>query len=80
MDGESYLDLVSLPDHESTRPSSQPADRPYVGVLFRCCSCYGRAYLDRQHGYFLAHCPRCATPIRVHLSDQGSTSRFFEIG
>jgi uncharacterized paraquat-inducible protein A len=80
MSGESHLDLVSQPEPEPKRSNPRTTDRPFVGVLFRCCGCYGRAYLDQLHGYFQAHCPRCAAPIRVHLSDQGSSSRFFEIG
>lgn len=54
--------------------------RVYIGVLFRCCNLYGRAYLNSESSAYLARCPRCAQPIKIEISPYGSESQFFSIG
>jgi len=56
------------------------AKRPFVGVLFRCCKVYGRAYLTADKSKFEARCPRCYQAVILKVSAQGSESRFFTVG
>ena len=54
--------------------------RAFVGVMFRCCHIYGRAYLNREASAYEARCPRCAQSIQIRVSPQGAKSRFFSVG
>ncbi|MBS10326.1 MAG: hypothetical protein CME19_01825 [Gemmatimonadetes bacterium] len=54
--------------------------RPYIGVLFKCCNVYGRAYLNQKQNAFTASCPRCLSPVRIGVSPTGNKSRFFSAG
>lgn len=56
------------------------AKRPFVGVLFRCCKVYGRAYLAADKSKFEARCPRCYQAVILQVSAQGSDSRFYSVG
>ncbi|MBB29826.1 MAG: hypothetical protein CME25_13095 [Gemmatimonadetes bacterium] len=54
--------------------------RPFVGIVFQCCNVYGRAYVNKDSTAYTARCPRCSQPIRIAISSQGSSSRFFTSG
>jgi len=54
--------------------------RRFIGVLFRCCKVYGRAYLKADGTAYEARCPRCLKVARIEVSAQGSSSRFFSVG
>jgi hypothetical protein len=54
-------------------------ERPFLGVVFKCCKVYGRIYLNKQQTAFVGWCPRCAKPIRIKVSPDGTDSRFFEM-
>ena len=56
------------------------AKRPFVGVQFRCCKVYGRAYLVPQRQVFEARCPRCYQLVTLQISSKGTDSRFFSVG
>jgi hypothetical protein len=59
-------------------PGSADRDRPFVGIHLRCCNVYVRAYANAERTAFVGWCPRCATPVRVEVvNDGGSRSRFF---
>ena len=54
-------------------------DRPFIGVMFKCCKVYSRIYLNKQRTAFVGWCPRCATQIRIKVSPDGTDARFFEL-
>jgi hypothetical protein len=54
-------------------------ERPFIGVVFKCCKVYSRIYLNKQQTAFVGWCPRCAAPIRIKVSPDGTDSRFFEM-
>lgn len=54
-------------------------ERPFLGVLLRCCNVYSRLYLDASHAAYVGWCPRCAKQVRVNVvAEGGSDQRFFE--
>ncbi len=55
------------------------SERPFIGVIFKCCKVYSRVYLNRQRTAFVGWCPRCAKPLRIKVSPDGTDSRFFEM-
>jgi hypothetical protein len=54
-------------------------ERPFLGVVFKCCKVYSRIYLNKQRTAYVGWCPRCAKPIRITISPNGTDSRFFEM-
>jgi len=53
-------------------------DRPFIGVMFKCCKVYSRIYLNKQGTAFVGWCPRCAAQIHIKVSPDGTDARFFE--
>ena len=54
-------------------------ERPYLGVMFKCCKVYSRIYINKQKTAFVGWCPKCAKQMRIKISPEGTDSRFFEI-
>ena len=54
--------------------------KPFIGVLFKCCNVYARAYLNREGTAFEGICPRCyRKKVVVEIIEKGGTKeRFFE--
>jgi hypothetical protein len=78
------MDEIPLPSSFDTgrhRPEGgrAPQQRPFVGVLMKCCRTYARAYLNAKQDAFVGWCPRCAAKVEIEAVEEGgSTSRFFE--
>lgn len=53
------------------------ARRPYLSLYFRCCNAYARVYLNRAETAFAGHCPKCAAPVTIPVSEEGSDARFW---
>jgi hypothetical protein len=58
-------------------PDKAEQNRPYIGVLFKCCRVYSRIYLNAKGDAFIGWCPKCAAKMEVKISPTGSDSRFF---
>ncbi|MCK4858430.1 MAG: hypothetical protein KAT58_10705 [candidate division Zixibacteria bacterium] len=54
-------------------------ERPYIGVIFKCCHIYSRVYLNKQGTAYVGRCPKCARQFRIKVSPHGSHDRFFEL-
>jgi hypothetical protein len=52
--------------------------REFVGVHFKCCRVYVRAYLNKRKTAYVAYCPKCAGKMTIEIRSDGSESRFFE--
>ena len=54
--------------------------REFIGVLFKCCNVYARAYINRDRTAFEGICPRCyKRKVIVEIVESGGTKeRFFE--
>jgi len=51
--------------------------RPFIGIMFKCCRIYSRIYLNAAGTAFVGWCPRCAAKATVRVSPTGSRNRFF---
>jgi hypothetical protein len=54
--------------------------RPWVSIYFECCRVYARVYRNRAGTAYVGWCPRCARQATVHISPEGTSSRFFRAG
>lgn len=68
----------------SLKPQAAPADqprepRPYLSVLFKCCSVYQRVYRNNDATQYEGRCPKCARPIRFRVGQGGTNDRFFVV-
>ena len=54
--------------------------RPFIGLLFRCCNVYSRAYLNAAKTAYTASCPSCYERVRIAVSPKGSKNQFFSVG
>jgi hypothetical protein len=49
--------------------------RSVVGVLLKCCNVYVRAHLNMRQEAYVGSCPRCAAPVRIGISAEGTRLR-----
>ena len=56
--------------------TAQP--RPFLGVHFTRCGVYGRFYRNKDETAYEGLCPKCGTRYRIRISEEGTTSRFFQ--
>ena len=54
--------------------------KPFVGMHFKCCHVYSRIYINAKRTAFSGHCPKCAKPVEIKISKDGSSSPFFTAG
>lgn len=73
---EIRFEAVSEPEESNSRPASM--DRPFVGVVFRCCGVYARIYRNRRGSAYEGYCPRCGGKLRIPIGPNGTDARFFE--
>jgi hypothetical protein len=54
-------------------------NRPYLQLLFECCSVYQRVYRDREGAFYQGRCPRCLRQIRFNIRPDGTPARQFVV-
>ena len=66
-------------DLSSGGPQRRPSQvgRRFIGVHFVCCDVYTRVYVNQEETAYAGNCPKCARPVCVRISRQGTDSRFF---
>ena len=53
--------------------------RPYLGIMFECCSVYTRIYRNEEGTAYRGSCPRCLRQVVVRVGEGGSGKRFFRV-
>jgi len=53
--------------------------RPYLRVLFECCSVYLRIYRDPNGKSYTGRCPRCLKSVRFTVGAKGTACRDFAV-
>ena len=72
------VELSSLsPDTAS--PATAAIGRPFLSVLFACCSVYQRIYRAPDGTSYAGRCPRCGKAVRFPIGQQGTAARFFTV-
>jgi hypothetical protein len=79
-----HHETISSPGRPESGGEAGPAgeaasERRFIGVRFRCCGTYARAYLNKARTIYQGNCPKCSKPIRFKVGPGGTDSRFFEV-
>ncbi len=51
--------------------------KKFLGIMFNCCSVYGRIYENKDKTAYVGRCPKCLRTVRVKIGDGGTENRFF---
>ncbi len=54
--------------------------KPFIGMHFKCCHVYSRIYVNATQTAFKGHCPKCAAPVEIKISKDGTSTPFFTSG
>jgi hypothetical protein len=83
------LDISSLSASGQTEPQANPHSRaysklpaekrPYLSVLFECCTVYQRVYRNPEDRAYIARCPRCGRSATFPVGEGGTTDRTFRV-
>jgi hypothetical protein len=73
-----------MSDARDDRPDSAAAPdsaprRPYLSVLFACCSVYVRIYRNADATGYHGRCPRCGKTVRFTVAPGGTPGRSFVV-
>ncbi len=66
-----------MSDSEKENSSSQA--RPFLSVLFACCSVYQRIYRNAEGTAYCGRCPRCGKPVKFEVGPGGTDVRQFVV-
>ena len=75
-----HLDIESLnpdPNPGSDSEERLGPKRKFLSIHFRCCSTYGRLYINRQKTHYEGRCPRCGARTSARIGPGGSGQRLF---
>jgi len=72
------LDISSLGNSEAA-PKPAPTSKPFLSVLFECCSVYQRIYKNPDGKAYRGACPRCGLPVKFAVGESGTTARVFRV-
>ena len=54
--------------------------RKFIGVMFECCSIYGRVYYSESKKGYYGACPICRRRVNVKVDpEKGIDARFFRL-
>lgn len=64
---------------KQTQKESSFSGRPYLSVLFACCSVYQRIYRNVEGTEYSGRCPRCGKPVTFAVGPGGTDNRQFVV-
>lgn len=51
--------------------------RPWLAVMWECCSVYSRVYRNHGGSAYEGKCPKCGKAVNVPIGPGGTSNRFF---
>lgn len=73
---QSHIDeFYQMNPEPSDTPQSQRS-RPYLGIMFECCSVYARVYRRPDQKAYIARCPRCLRAAKIRVGPEGKDQHF----
>lgn len=54
------------------------AQKPYIGMNYKCCKLYQRIYINKEKTAFVGLCPKCGAKAEVKIDPKGESTKFFE--
>jgi len=55
--------------------SKDPQSRPWIGVMFECCSVYSRIYRAPTSTAYRGRCPKCLRTLHLPVGEGGTDIR-----
>lgn len=52
--------------------------KKFLGIMFNCCSVYGRIYENKDKTAYVGRCPKCLKPVKIRIGEGGTGERFFK--
>lgn len=58
-------------------PKEAPKGRTWLGIFFKCCHVYSRAYRNAAGTAYTGRCPRCGCAVTARVGPGGTSRRIF---
>jgi hypothetical protein len=68
-----------MPDSRQNNTEKSPVGRPFLSVMFACCSVYQRIYRNADGTAYAGRCPRCGKPVKFAVGPGGTSAREFVV-
>ncbi|MEM6691579.1 MAG: hypothetical protein AAF664_19275 [Planctomycetota bacterium] len=76
--GGNFFDSDRLAESNAQpQRAGDTASTRFLGIMFECCSVYGRIYRDAAGTSYQGNCPKCAKKLTVGVGSGGTDQRFF---
>jgi len=53
-------------------------NRRFLGVHYKCCNVYARAYVNKKKTAYTGACPQCGKRVNIKIGHGGTDNRFFD--
>jgi hypothetical protein len=64
-------------NNENSHPPSTA--KPFLSVLFACCSVYQRIYRNNEGTAYAGRCPKCGKSVKFVVGEGGTSERQFVV-
>ena len=66
-------------ENKKSGQETEAKGRPYLSVMFACCSVYQRIYRNGEGTAYCGRCPRCGKPVKFEVGSDGTDARQFVV-